>query len=83
MVRFSDANAGTPVLEKLLASEAIALDRVSHDKGAYIIRFGNTGEEAVRFLNKILSGGAPIAECSLKNDTIEDIFLKVGAKEVA
>lgn len=82
-VRFSDENAGTDVLEKLLASEGIALDRVSHNKGGYIIRFGNTGDDAARLLNKILTSGARIAECSLKNDDIEDIFLKVGAKEVA
>jgi ABC-2 type transport system ATP-binding protein len=82
-VRFSDENAGTDVLEKLLASEGIALDRVSHNKGGYVIRFGNTGDDAVRFLNKVLTSGARIAECSLKNDDIEDIFLKVGAKEVA
>ncbi|MCC6759181.1 MAG: ABC transporter ATP-binding protein [Candidatus Omnitrophica bacterium] len=82
-VRFSDENTGTDVLEKLLASEGIPLDRVSHNKGGYVIRFGNTGDDAVRFLNKVLTSGVRIAECSLKNDDIEDIFLKVGAKEVA
>jgi ABC-2 type transport system ATP-binding protein len=82
-VRFIDENAGTTVLEKLFTTEGIALDRVSHGKAGYVIRFGNTGDDAARFLNKILTSGVAVAECSLKNDTIEDIFLKVGAKEVA
>ena len=83
MVRFKDANAGTAVLEKLLASENIALDRVSHNTGGYLIRFAATGDAASQFLNKILTSGAAVSECSLKSDDIEDIFLKVGAKEVA
>ncbi len=83
IVRFSDENAGSEILRKLLASEGIAPQRVSQNKNEYVIRFNNAEEDATKFLNKILTSGAAIAECSVKNDTLEEIFLKVGAKEVA
>ncbi len=83
IVRFTDEQKGRELLEKLCADENIAPHQVLRDKSNFVIAFGNDENKATQFLNKILSAGVSVAECSLKNDTIEDIFLKIGAKEVA
>lgn len=83
IVRFTDEQKGQELLEKLCADENIAPHQVLRDKSDFVIAFGNDENKATQFLNKILSAGISVAECSLKNDTIEDIFLKIGAKEVA
>ncbi len=83
IVRFTDEQKGRELLEKILTSQNIPAERVSRDKTNYVIAFGNDQSKATEFLNKILSAGVDVAECSIKNDNIEDIFLKVGAKEVA
>jgi ABC-2 type transport system ATP-binding protein len=74
---------GVAVFEQLLISEGVAKERVVHDRGQYDVHFQNAEEAASRFLQKLVATGVGLAECSLKSDDIEDIFLKVGAKEVA
>ncbi len=83
IVKFADVTAGKEIIEKLLLSQNIAPNQVTCDKTNYVINFGNDKNSAAQFLNKILSIGITIVECSIKNDTIEDIFHKIGAKEVA
>ncbi len=83
ILRFAKEAEGLIILEDLLRSEGIAPERVSMDRGCHIVQFYNAEEAASQFLKKLISTGVVLAECSLKNDDIEDIFLKVGAKEVA
>ncbi len=83
IIRFTKEDEGSVVFEKLLASEGIPQERVEKDRLNYVIHFQNAEEEASRFLKKLMSTGVGLAECSLKSDDVEDIFLKVGAKEVA
>ncbi len=83
VIRFSKEEEGLVVFEKLLISEGISKECVTREKSKYIVHFQKSDEEASRFLNKLISNGVILAECSIKNDDIEDIFLKVGAKEVS
>ena len=83
IVRFAHEEQGWPALEKLLLAQGIPLERVTRDRSQHIIHFQNAENEATQFLSKLLATGVTLAEVSLKKDDIEDIFLKVGAKEVA
>lgn len=83
IVRFAREEEGAAVLEKLLLSEGILKERVSRDRSSYIVHFHKGDDEASQFLKKLVATGAVLSECSLKSDDIEDIFWKVGAKEVA
>jgi len=82
VLRFSQEETGRAVLQKLLAAEGIAPERVAQDRSYTIVHF-QAEEEGSRFLQKLLSSGVVLKECLLKSDDIEDIFLKIGAKEVA
>ncbi|MBF0123532.1 MAG: ABC transporter ATP-binding protein, partial [Candidatus Omnitrophica bacterium] len=83
IIRFTKEEEGFVVLEKLLVSEGIAKECVVKDRLNYVIHFQDSEEAASRFLKLLISTGVGLAECSLKSDDVEDIFLKVGAKEVA
>ncbi len=83
IVRFTDEQKGKELFEQLCMRENITPEQILRDKSNYVIAFGNDANKAAQFLNKILSAGVSVAECSIKSDNIEDIFLKVGAKEVA
>ncbi len=83
VMRFVHDAEGRTVLEKFMLAEGIPPERLAHDRHFHIISFSNSNEEAARFLKKLLDSGVGLAEVSLKSDDIEDIFLKVGAKEVA
>ena len=82
VVRFAKEKEGFVVLEKLLQSEGIPAERLLRDRSQCVVYFQES-EEAAQFLTKLMATGVALEECSLKKDNIEDIFLKVGAKEVA
>lgn len=82
VVRFANEKEGLAVFEKLLLTEGISKENVSRDRANYIVHFHKSPEEGSQFLKKLISTGVVLMECSLKNDDIEDIFLKIGAKEV-
>ena len=83
ILRFAKEDEGRAVFEKLLFAEGISKERVSHDRSYYTVQFPKTAGEGAQFLKNLISAGVLLEECSLKSDDIEDIFLKVGAKEVA
>ncbi|MBF0330454.1 MAG: ABC transporter ATP-binding protein [Candidatus Omnitrophica bacterium] len=83
ILRFTKEEDGLAVLEKLLQAEGIPKECVSRDRDHHIVHFQNNEVQASQFLTKLISTGVGLSECSLKNDDIEDIFLKIGAKEVA
>lgn len=83
ILQFVNQDTGLPVFENLLKEYGIAPERVSRDKARIIVEFPKEAGQAAAFLQKLLASGVALAECSVKNDDIEDIFLKVGAKEVA
>lgn len=83
LVRLPEDTAAFAAFEKILADENIAPERISKDKTAYLIHCQNDTAASRQLLIKILNSGIPLEECSLKNEGIEDIFLKIGAKEVA
>ena len=83
IIQFSREEEGLSVFEKLLISEGVSKESVSRDQSRYIVNFNRSEEQASQFLNKLIASGVVLAECSIKKDDIEDIFLKVGAKEVA
>ena len=82
VLQFAQEKEGLAVFEKLLMAEGISKERVSQDRSNYIVQFPKV-EEGSQFLGKLIFEGVVLKECSLKSDDIEDIFLKVGAKEVA
>ncbi len=83
VVRFAKEEEGVPIFEQLLISEGVPREYVSREKSKYVVHFQKSDEDAFQFLYKLLSKGDILLECSIKNDGIEDIFLKVGAKEVS
>lgn len=83
VVRFVNEEEGGAVLEQLLNEEGIPPERVSREQSRYCIHFQDAEEAAAQFLNKLAARGVHLAECSIKHDDIEDIFMKVGAKEVS
>jgi len=82
IIRFSK-EGDYKLFEALLKSEGIAEEHVNQDKSKYIVHFHETESRASDFLGKLISAGVVLTDCSIKNDDIEDIFLKVGAKEVS
>jgi ABC-2 type transport system ATP-binding protein len=83
IVRFANEAQGRQILDQLLRVEGVSAERVSQDRSYYVIQFPKAGGEGAQFLKNLISAGASLEECSLKSDDIEDIFMKVGAKEVA
>lgn len=83
LVRLPEDTAAFAAFEKILADENIAPERISKDKTVYLVHGQNDTAASRQLLIKILNSGIPLEECSLKNEGIEDIFLKIGAKEVA
>ncbi len=83
IIRFAKEAEGLAALEGLLLEEGLGKDRVRQEGTRYVIYFQNAEEAASQFLKKILAANVGLLECSLASDDIEDIFLKVGAKEVA
>lgn len=82
VMRFAKEEEGLPIFEKLLDTEGISKDSVSRDKSKYIVRFQKNDGKAFKFLHKLITNGVILTEYSVKDDDIEDILLKVGAKEV-
>lgn len=84
-VRFTNEAEGLPVYERLLRECGIEDDRITRDRSNFLVHFSDSdGTDSARgFLQKLLASGVGILECSIKKDDIEDIFFKVGAKEVA
>ncbi|MCA9405653.1 MAG: ABC transporter ATP-binding protein [Candidatus Omnitrophica bacterium] len=83
MVRFTKEEEGLPVFEKILSSEGVSQEQISQDKSKYIVHLQSDDGTAFRLLNKLITSNVLLEECSVKKEDIEDIFLKVGAKEVS
>jgi ABC-2 type transport system ATP-binding protein len=83
IIRFTNESEGLPEYKRLLQEFGIGSDRVTHERSNYVIHFKETDGAAAVFLQKLIAAGVILAECSIKTDDIEDIFFKVGAREVA
>jgi ABC-2 type transport system ATP-binding protein len=83
MLKFANETKDRAIFENLLMSEGIPETSVVREKSKYIVHFQKNDEDASLFLKKLITQGVFLTECSLKNDDIEEIFLKVGAKEVS
>ena len=83
MIRFLNEQKALPVFERLLNTFGITNERVKCDRSNYVVHFINRGDEAAHFLKEVLNSGIDLSEFSLKKDDVEDIFFKLGTKEVA
>ncbi|MCA9399553.1 MAG: hypothetical protein KC618_07380, partial [Candidatus Omnitrophica bacterium] len=83
MVRFTKEEEGFPVFEKILSSEGVSPEQIFRDRSKYIVHLQSDDGKAFRLLNKLITSNVLLEECSVKKEDIEDIFLKVGAKEVS
>ena len=52
-------------------------------KDHYLVRFIEGEDRAFDFLRKLLKTDIALKECSVTGEDVEDIFLKVGAKDVS
>ncbi|MEI6437626.1 MAG: ABC transporter ATP-binding protein [Candidatus Omnitrophota bacterium] len=71
------------IFTRVLGEAGIAPDRVRTGQGTVTVTFKQQDGEAADFLKKLMALGVVPQECSITSDDVEDIFLKVGAREVA
>ncbi|MBF0387757.1 MAG: ABC transporter ATP-binding protein [Candidatus Omnitrophica bacterium] len=81
-LRFSRPEDGE-IFRNLLAEENIEAGRVVQDQERYVVIFKGSSGAAGGFLQKLMGRGVSPLECAISSDDVEDIFLKVGAREVA
>ena len=56
---------------------------VSRDGNVYSLRFEGGGAEASALLKDLINAGVSVASFARKRGDLEDVFLKVGAREVS
>jgi ABC-2 type transport system ATP-binding protein len=56
---------------------------VEHKNGAYEFRFKGDSEAASDLLTALVNGGVRVASFERRKDNLEELFLKVGSKELA
>lgn len=82
IIRFADENAG---LEKTLNVLSTIPDILNPQKASPTelhVPFAGTRAQAAELLNRLVSAQIPVAEFIIKEDNVEDIFFKIGAKDV-
>jgi ABC-2 type transport system ATP-binding protein len=67
----------------LIDEWCIARNTVLQEKGSFFVNFPREERVASEFLSKLISRGSAVTHFSFEKDNIEDIFFKIGAKEVA
>ena len=81
-LRFASADDDA-VFQRLVEEERIAPERVRRQNGVCVVVFKEQDGQAADFLKRLMARGICPQECSVAGDDVEDIFLKIGAKEVA
>jgi len=77
------AAAPHPALAEVLGKcEAVTQPEIRSDGTARAL-FRGADAEAAKLLSQLVSSGVPVASFHIEKENIEDIFLRVGAKEVS
>lgn len=75
--------ASEGIFNDYVTRQAVLASGIKRVKQGYeLTHFGHDGDGAV-FLKNLMNAGVVLKECVLRPDDVEDIFLKIGAKEVA
>jgi ABC-2 type transport system ATP-binding protein len=56
---------------------------VQHDHGSLVLRYRGGPEEASELLARLVSAGVRVVSFSRRKDNLEELFLKVGARELS
>ncbi len=83
IVQFEDDIRGSEILTQVAHQRNIDPGRITRDRSRHIVDFGSSQHDATQFLGQLIANGAVLTECMIKSQDIEEIFLKLGAKEVA
>jgi len=83
VVEFLDAQQSVEHFWAQIDQWGIPRSGVSQDKGKFLVDFSRDESVAADFLKQLIARGAAIKNFGVEKDDIEDIFFKIGAKEVA
>lgn len=89
----NDVSVSAGVLVELIEGEREMMQVVSknqlaghpfkNEKGLFEIPFAGDSNEAAALLTDLINGGVRICSFTRKRDSLEDVFLKIGAKELS
>jgi ABC-2 type transport system ATP-binding protein len=82
-IAFLDQENSVNQVWSLLDEWCIARDTVEQDRGMFAVAFPREDHVASEFLTRLVERGAQVTHFSIAKDDIEDIFFKIGAKEVS
>lgn len=82
MILLVEVLGDASVFERIAREDPNA-GEVEHRDGAYAIHYRGTAEQASELLTRLVHGGVRVASFTRRKEGLEELFLKIGAKELS